>query len=247
MVAHAVASNSLTNADPAPNIRCTGQLKTYALLCRRYGPMGVRQGFVQVRFGEFVFDSSRRELTRRGAVVRLAPKAFDLLHILIEERPRAVHKNELRERLWPDVIVDEANLKNLVGEIRAALGDHKVLRTVQRFGYAFAADEPPAPEPSCVHLLEGDRMHRLNDGANVIGRDDSCTIILAFRGVSRHHAKITVEEGRCTLEDLGSKNGTFLNDVRLTAITELHDCDRIRVDRIPLQFVSSVQPTATRR
>ena len=96
---------------------------------------------MRAEFGEFVFDSATREVTRRGQVVRLAPKAFDLLQILIEERPRAVRKEELRERLWPDVVVDEANLKNLVGEIRSALGEEKIIRTLPRFGYAFASAE----------------------------------------------------------------------------------------------------------
>jgi len=204
---------------------------------------------VQVRFGEFVFDGARRELTRRNVAVRLPPKAFDLLQILIEQRPRAVPKDELRDRLWPDVIVDEANLKNLIGEIRAALGDHKVVRTVQRFGYAFAADEKPALESFPARLMEGERIHRLNPGANLIGRDDSCTVVLAFGGVSRHHARITVEAGQCTLEDLGSKNGTFLNETRLNGITELHDRDVIRFDRVSLTFVSRAmsEPTASRR
>src|SRR6059058_1073095 len=110
---------------------------------------------VQVRFGEFIFDSSSRVLSRRGEAVHLAPKAFDLLQVLIEERPRAVRKEQLRDRLWPDVVVDEANLKNLVGEIRAAFRDEKVIRTVPRYGYAFAGSVE-APAPRTGRLIEGD-------------------------------------------------------------------------------------------
>ncbi|HUP48691.1 MAG TPA: FHA domain-containing protein [Thermoanaerobaculia bacterium] len=204
---------------------------------------------MQVRFGEFLFDSATRQVTRRGEPVRLAPKAFDLLQILIEERPRAVSKLELRDRLWPDVVVQEANLKNLVGEIRAALGDTSVIRTVHRHGYAFvsSADLPSRPLPA--RLLEGDRIHRLAAGVNVIGRDDDCAVIIDFTGVSRRHARITVGEARITLEDLGSKNGTFVNDVRVAGEVELRDRDRIRLGGLPLTFRSSSRPltTATRR
>lgn len=201
---------------------------------------------MRVRFGEFVFDSASRELTRRGQAVRLAPKAFDLLQILIEERPRAVRKEQLRDRLWPDVVVEEANLKNLVGEIRAALGGEKVIRTVHRYGYAFAADGN-TPEPATsARLIEGDRVHRLKAGQNLIGRDDDCAVVLDFTGVSRHHARITVEHGRFVLEDLGSKNGTFQNDTRLAATAvELRDGDRIRLGGLPLTFRSNMRPSTT--
>lgn len=204
---------------------------------------------MQVLFGEFLFDSATRQVTRRGEPVRLAPKAFDLLQILIEERPRAVSKLELRDRLWPDVVVQEANLKNLVGEIRTALADTRVIRTVHRHGYAFAVPADRPPRPLAARLVEGDRIHRLVTGVNVIGRDDECAVTLDFTGVSRRHARITVGEERVTVEDLGSKNGTFVNDVRVEGEVELRDGDRIRLGGLPLTFRSSLRPltTATRR
>ena len=53
----------------------------------------------------------------------LSPKAFDLLSILVADRPKAISKSDLQERLWPATFVVEKNLANLVGEIRDALGD----------------------------------------------------------------------------------------------------------------------------
>ena len=200
---------------------------------------------MQVRFGEFVFDNSSRELTRRGEPVHLAPKAFDLLQILIEERPRAVRKEQLRDRLWPDVVVDEANLKNLVGEIRAAFGGEKVIRTVPRYGYAFAAGEDIARRATAARLIEGNRVHRLETGKNVIGRDEDCTVVLDFAGVSRHHATITIERGRFVLEDLGSKNGTWKNETRVRQAVDLRDGDFIRVGGVPLTFRSNVRTPTT--
>jgi DNA-binding winged helix-turn-helix (wHTH) protein len=201
---------------------------------------------VHVRFGDFVFDSASRELTRDAKAVRLAPKAFDLLQILIEERPRAVRKEELRDRLWPDVVVDEANLKNLVGEIRAALGGEKVIRTVPRYGYAFAAAAEDARQPAAQgRLIEGDRVHRLKKGENVIGRDDDCSVVVDFTGVSRHHARITVEDGRFVLEDLDSKNGTWINENRVREPIDLRDGDCIRLGGVSVTFRSNVRASTT--
>jgi DNA-binding winged helix-turn-helix (wHTH) protein len=55
---------------------------------------------VIVRFGTFVLDSDRRQLTRDGVAIHLTPKAFDLLALLADEAPRVVRKTELHERLW---------------------------------------------------------------------------------------------------------------------------------------------------
>ena len=197
---------------------------------------------MQVRFGDFVFDSSSRELTRRGEPVHLAPKAFDLLQILIEERPAAVRKEQLRDRLWPDVVVDDANLKNLVGEVRAVFRGEKVIRTIPRYGYAFAAG---GNTPATARLIEGDHVHRLETGENVIGRDDDCAVVLDFTGVSRRHARIIVEHGHFVLEDLGSKNGTWKNETRVRQAVDLRDGDCIRLGGVPLTFRSDVRPSTT--
>ena len=78
---------------------------------------------MQVAFGEFVLDLDRRELRRGTRPVRLSPKAFRLLEILVSGRPNALSKAELQDRLWPDTFVVEKNLANLVSEIRRALGE----------------------------------------------------------------------------------------------------------------------------
>ena len=81
-----------------------------------------------------------RELRRGVEPVRLSPKAFQLLEILVTNRPKALSKADLQDRLWPDTFVVEKNLANLVGEIRQALGDTPssgFIRTVPRYGYAF--------------------------------------------------------------------------------------------------------------
>ncbi len=99
---------------------------------------------MRVRFDECAFDPDTREFFRSGKAAHLHPKAFQLLEILLENRPRALSKKELHERLWPESFVSEANLASLVAEIRRAIGEKgrsaRTIRTVHGFGYAFSGD-----------------------------------------------------------------------------------------------------------
>src|SRR5690349_13133138 len=136
---------------------------------------------MRVRFGSFEFDSATRELRRDGARVHLSPKSFDLLQILIEQRPALVTKAELQDRLWPDAVVLEANLGNAVAEIRKALGDDpkspSYVWTVSRRGYRFAGNVEaiggaavPRPQPGPRWwLVWHDTVLPLAEGDNVIG------------------------------------------------------------------------------
>jgi DNA-binding winged helix-turn-helix (wHTH) protein len=194
-------------------------------------------------FGRFAVDRAARRVTRDGAPVHLTPKAFELLQMLIDERPRAIRKEELVDRLWPDVVVEAANLKNLIAEIRGALGA-EAIRTVQRFGYAFGAEER---RETSARLIFGDRVYRLAVGDNLIGRDDACAIAIDVAGVSRRHAAIRIDADRGVIEDIGSKNGTSLNGERISAPTELRDGDRILLGAATLVFRSRARtgPTTT--
>ncbi|MBW3565531.1 MAG: FHA domain-containing protein [Acidobacteria bacterium] len=198
---------------------------------------------MRVRFDVFTLDGGTRELLRRGALVGITPKALALLEYLVRERPRAVSKREILERIWPDVIVEEQNVKNLVREIRAALADDatnpRFIRTVFGHGYAFCAEawiprSPPGLKtPRLVHA-EG--VHHLAPGENVIGRGEDCSIVLDYSGLSRHHATVRFADGEIILEDLGSKNGTWLNGRRIEAPELLRHGDRIRIGTVVLEF-----------
>lgn len=174
---------------------------------------------VALRFGDCLFDPESRQLFHRGAPVPLSPKAFALLEILVRNRPRAMAKSELQETLWPDTFVVEANLANLVAELREAMGEkgHRdgFLRTVHGFGYAFsgeAADSGArAAHASTFSLVRDGRAFPLAAGENLIGRDTECAVFVDDSTVSRRHARVTVGENEAFLEDLGSKNGTTVN------------------------------------
>jgi DNA-binding winged helix-turn-helix (wHTH) protein len=201
---------------------------------------------MRLHFADCVFDPDTREVVRAGQLVPLPPKAFQLLDILIRERPNAVSKERLHEELWPATFVSDANLANLVGDLRAGLGDHakkpRIIRTVQRFGYAFSAEARPLPSaaragragPKAFRLIWGDREIALVEGENFLGRDEDCAAWIDVHSVSRHHARIVVAGGTATLEDLGSKNGTFVRDERIEHPTALKDGDEIRIGTVPM-------------
>jgi DNA-binding winged helix-turn-helix (wHTH) protein len=191
-----------------------------------------------VTFGDFRVDARARQLFRSGVEVHLSPKALDLLLLLIDNRARAVSKAEIHDRLWRDTFVNESNLPSLVVELRRALGDKprtpRFIRTVHRFGYAFAGsvrDETRGTAESGVScwLVWRGKEVRLSEGENTIGRDPASTLCLDVPSVSRHHARVVVSDGTATIEDLGSKNGTRLMKQPVTAPTRLDDLDELQI------------------
>jgi DNA-binding winged helix-turn-helix (wHTH) protein len=200
----------------------------------------------RVSFEPFVLDAETRRLLRgpKYEPVHLSPKAYELLWVLVEVRPRAIAKSELHQRLWPSTFVSEATLASLIAELREALGERgreaRFIRTVHGFGYAFsaAASEGRAPEPRrLTHWIVYDgRETSLEEGGHVFGRDADAAFPLNSSTVSRQHAKITITSESATLEDLGSKNGTFLRGEAVTSPTPLADGDRIRIGDCELVF-----------
>jgi DNA-binding winged helix-turn-helix (wHTH) protein len=211
---------------------------------------------MKLQFAGFLIDSDSRLLTRDQQAVHLSRKAFDALLLLLERRPNAVSKEELHERLWPGTFVVDANLSVTMAEVRRSLGDDphesKFIRTVHRVGYAFVAaardvsGSRPASSSPRAWLLWNERVLRLEDGENVVGREPSCPVWLDAVGVSRQHARLSVDADRVTIEDLGSKNGTWLNDERLTAPMMLRDGDRLQLGPVSLQFRTAAASSATK-
>jgi DNA-binding winged helix-turn-helix (wHTH) protein len=208
---------------------------------------------MRLTFFDCVFDSGTREVLRAGAPASISPKAFQLLEILIGRRPNAVSKEQLNELLWPSTFVTEANLPNLVAELRSGLGDEarnsRVIRTVPRFGYAFCADAAPAPSepgrPAAFSLIWADRAIPLREGENILGREPDAAVCLDVSSVSRRHARIMVSGDNATLEDLESKNGTVLNGEAVTKPRPLSDGDRVRIGTVEMMFRRHVGAVST--
>jgi DNA-binding winged helix-turn-helix (wHTH) protein len=203
------------------------------------------RGAVELHFGEFVLDTDSRQVRRGSKEIHLSPKAYALLVELIEQRPNALSKAVLQERLWPGTFVVEANLSNLVAEIRDALGDAarqpRFIRTVHGFGYAFCGTVVDASAPiaktdvTCV-LIRNGRLWHLVDGENVLGREGERASWFDSTSVSRRHARIVVADGRAMIEDLSSKNGTFVGDERVRTPVPLTDGDQIRLGSFRVTF-----------
>jgi pSer/pThr/pTyr-binding forkhead associated (FHA) protein len=77
----------------------------------------------------------------------------------------------------------------------------------------------------------GDDITPLNTGENVIGRDPSAAVIIDSTEVSRQHARIIVRPNEVLLEDLGSKNGTFVDGERISRPTPIAEDATIRLGK----------------
>ena len=197
-------------------------------------------------FAGFVVDRGTRQLLSDGHEVHLSPKAFELLLLLVDQRSRALSKTELQDALWPSTFVGETNLATLVAEIRRALGDSaqapSYLRTVHRFGYRFvaevaeAAPAKPSEHGSRRYLVAGERQFPLRDGAVIIGRAADADVRIDSSGVSRYHARLTMTGREARVEDLESKNGTFVDGTPVGEGRVVVDGSEIRVGPVALIF-----------
>ena len=94
-------------------------------------------------FGPYVMDARTRILLKDGATVRLTPKAFDTLVILVQHAPQVVTKEQLLRQVWPDIFVEEGSLSHNIHGLRKVLGDDssepRYIETIPKRGYRFVA------------------------------------------------------------------------------------------------------------
>lgn len=119
-------------------------------------------------FGEHSLDVARRELRRGGELVALEPQVCDLLIYLIENRDRAVSRDDLLDAVWGGRIVSEPALTTRINAVRKAVGDsgaaQHLIRTLPRRGFRFVgvieetrkpaapAEAPPVADEFPVEL-----------------------------------------------------------------------------------------------
>jgi DNA-binding winged helix-turn-helix (wHTH) protein len=210
---------------------------------------------MRVHFGDCVFDPQARALWHGTRRVDLSPKAFQLLALLIAERPRALSHAQLRDALWPHAHVGYTSLARVVTEVRKALGEAAgspaFVRTLPRYGYAFTA--PATPESSAgadaarFVLVADDREFPLPEGETLVGRGEECAVRLPSSQVSRVHARLQVRGNGILIEDRGSKNGTWINGARITAPVDVGDGDEVLVGtyRLLVRSASTLDSTRT--
>jgi DNA-binding winged helix-turn-helix (wHTH) protein len=209
---------------------------------------------VRTRFGCFELDPARRLLLRERREIHLTPKAFELLCLLVDAAPRVVPKAEIHARLWPRCVVSDDTLFGLVKEIRRALDDRgrspPLIRTVHRIGYGLDAPVTRSTRKAGLArwLIVGERRFALTEGENLIGRDPvEAGVLLDYATISRRHARVIVSGTGAVLEDLGSKNGTTIDDARLTGSRALRNGDRFACGQVWLTYreSSAAAPTVT--
>jgi DNA-binding winged helix-turn-helix (wHTH) protein len=202
---------------------------------------------MRLSFGPFVFDSRLRALSRNGTPLDLSPKALLFLETLIAARPAPVSKQDLYDKIWPKTFVETGNLHNLASELRKLIDDHDraVIRTVHGFGYAFRATATDDAQPSQFGIDVDGELVRLRRGENIIGREIEATISIQTKFISRQHARLLVSLHDVVVEDLGSKNGTYVGDERLTAPRTLRDGDTIKIGPTVMIFRRLPDITAT--
>jgi DNA-binding winged helix-turn-helix (wHTH) protein len=219
---------------------------------------------MELAFADCVLNLTTRQLSRGGVAASLEPKMYTLLEVLIQRRPAVVTNEELDELLWPHVYVARTSLTRLVSELRAVLNDSprdsRIIRTVYKTGYAFAAAvvmtdvhgarietrRPAALVVSTgVALIWQERNLPLVAGENVAGRGAECSIVIDATTVSRRHALITVVSGGAMIEDLRSTNGTHVNRTAISTPTRLKDGDEIALGKaeMKLRIINPSAPT----
>ncbi len=197
------------------------------------------------RFGPFLYDPVSRGLMKGGTEIPLTHKSRELLLLFLHNPGRLLTREEIVDKVWPDVAVTDDALRFQVAELRKAFGEDgdAFIQTIRREGYRWEAPcarppigrsgprnrrRRPGRQPRFRLVLET-REVQLLDGENIIGRDPDGALWIDHPSVSRRHARIVVRGVKATLEDLESKNGTFLGAKRLEKKASLSDGDEIRI------------------
>lgn len=110
------------------------------------------------RFGDYTLDPASRELRCRGEHVALPPKSFDCLVYLIENRERAIGRDELISAVWGRIDASDAVVSQTLLRARRAIGDtgteQSAVRTVTRFGYQWIAPVESVPQDVEAHAAD---------------------------------------------------------------------------------------------
>lgn len=203
-------------------------------------------------FGAFELDVAAFSLRRGGERLRLEKIPMEVLILLVRRKGALVGREEIRAALWGSRVFVEhdAAINTAIRKIRHVLEDDadmpRFVETVVGKGYRFVMSVTRRSTGSSSRgtgvwshsVFRGKQEFFLESGDNFLGRDPAAQIRVDHPSVSRRHAKIVLRAGHATLEDLDSRNGTFVNGRRLDTPTELEHGAVIGLGPITLTFVS---------
>ena len=176
-------------------------------------------------FGSFCLDPAERQLSRHGKTVRVAPKAFDVLLVLIQNQGCLVTKERLLKEVWPDVFVEEANLSVNIAGLRKALDDgesaDQAIETVPKQGYRFVA---PVSELVCEEATENPDFGNGQSGSNEI---INSVAVLPFANEGCGPVGEYLSEG---LMESITNSLSRLRDLRVMARHTVYTCHRCHID-----------------
>jgi DNA-binding winged helix-turn-helix (wHTH) protein len=224
------------------------------------------------RFGEFELDLAAYALRRDGERIKLERIPMEALILLVERPGVLVGRSQIQAALWgADVFVEhDSAINTAVRKVRHALDDHaeesRFIETVVGKGYRFIAPvervrpdspvrrnniETPAPSSDgrrafpryCV--TRGRQEFILDAGENLVGRDTDARVFVDHPSVSRRHARIAIGPRTAMLEDLKSRNGTFVDGRRVDGPAEIRHGAIIGLGPITLTFLVLSGPAST--
>jgi len=144
-----------------------------------------------VRVGEWILDPRVNELRREGRIVRLEPKAVEVLAYLSGRPGAVVSRDELLTAVWPGVIVGDDALTQAIIKLRKALEDDahtpRYIETISKRGYRLIA---PVSRPSAAEAPASATLARRPRGRARVGAALGVTLLLAAAGwilASRDH------------------------------------------------------------
>lgn len=209
--------------------------------------------------GTWMVEPTLDRISQDGREVRLRPRAMDVLVVLALSSGKLVTKIDLIDEVWRTEYVGDHALTQVIAELRAALGDDArnptFIENIPRRGYRLVAPVMPVADSSVTSreatmpfkLELDDGARPLLQGSTVIGRTEDADIRIDKTEVSRCHAMITVQGITAIIEDLGSKNGTFVNGHQVAGPTPLTNGDEIWIGRsvARMRFLIEGEPTKT--
>jgi DNA-binding winged helix-turn-helix (wHTH) protein len=177
-------------------------------------------------FGSFCLNQAEQQLLRNSKPVRLAPKAFDVLLVLIQNKGCLVTKEKLLEEVWPDSFVEEANLSVNIANLRKALEEgnckRQYIETVPKRGYRFVAEVSELPHEDAEVLAAPDLARNKNkhEGLNSLA-------VLPFENEGGGPAGEYLSTG---LMESITNSLSQSQDLRVMARHTVCSCDRYNID-----------------
>ena len=211
------------------------------------------------KLGEWLVEPDLNQIRRGDEEIRLEVKIMELLAYFARRGNRLLTRRELIDGVWDTEFICDNTLTHAVAELRAALGDDckspAYIETIHRRGYRLKAevmtleDRPVAESgrPSRYRIVDAARSIQLREGTNLIGRAPEATVRIDSIWVSRDHARILVDQLSASIEDLESRNGTFLNGTEVVRPMRLAAGDTIFLGKHtnPLHFMEAGPQAST--